>query len=104
VTGAKGATGASGPGGSNTVTVVTSTANTTAVTAVCAAGSHAVGGGGTAAGITITGGNASNMQGTFPSDAAGNLAATGTTNPPAWTSVYFKADPSNTATALCAPN
>ena len=78
--------------------------NANSVTAVCAVGSHAVGGGGSAAGIQVTGGNASNLQATFPSDASGNPAATGTTNPRGWTSAFFQANANNTAWAICVPN
>jgi hypothetical protein len=48
-----------------------------ALTAVCAAGSHVVGGGGSAVGVVLTGGNASNLQSTYPSDAVGTPAAAG---------------------------
>ena len=98
------ATGATGATGSNTVTVVVATANATTATAVCAAASHVVGGGGSALGVSLFGGNASNLQSTFPSDAAGNAAAGGSTNPPAWTAKFFQSNPTNTVWALCVPN
>ena len=99
-TGATGATGAAGA----TVTVVSVSADANSVTAACATGSHAVGGGGSAAGIQTTGGNASNLQATFPSDASGVPAASGTTDPQAWTSAFFQSNASNTTWALCVPN
>ena len=79
--------------------------NSRTVVALCAAGSHVVGGGGSAIGIILQGGgNASNLQSTFPSDATGNPAQGGTTNPTAWTASFFQTDPNNHAWALCVPN
>ena len=74
------------------------------VTAVCAAGSHVVGGGGSAIAIVTTGGNASNLQSSYPSDAAGTVATVGSTNPPAWTARFFAANPGNQVWGLCVPD
>jgi hypothetical protein len=104
LTGSTGATGATGSTASNTVTVVVASANATRATAVCAPGSHVVGGGGSAIGVAVTGGNASNLQSSYPSDASGVSATAGTTNPPAWTANFFQSNASNTAWALCVPN
>ena len=74
------------------------------MTAVCAAGSHVVGGGGTSIAVVTTGGNASNLQASYPSTTDGAVATNGSTNPPAWTARFFQANPSNGAWALCVPN
>ena len=86
------------------MTVVTTSGASNRLTAVCAAGSHVVGGGGSAVGIIVTGGNASNLQASFPSSADGTAATAGEINPPAWTATYFQANASNAAWALCVPN
>jgi hypothetical protein len=62
---------------------------------------HAIGGGGRslfgrARGI--------NLQGTYPSNAAGVALPNGGSNPPAWTVTFSDADPSNLAFVVCAPD
>ena len=104
--GPAGPVGPTGPAGSGsaTVTVVATQDDSTVVIAVCAAGSHVVGGGGTSIGIVTTGGNASNLQASYPSDDVGTAASNGSINPPAWTARFFQANPNNGAWALCVPD
>ena len=47
---------------------------------------------------------AANFQGSYPSDAAGNPVATGSTNPRYWTATFLAPDPGNQVFALCVPN
>jgi hypothetical protein len=85
--------------------VVRVSANAAEVTAVCGAGTHIGGGGAVSTATTGSGGNASgNIEGDFPSTTAGTPVANGSTNPPAWSAIFFEADPTNTAFALCVPN
>jgi hypothetical protein len=83
--------------GTATVTVVSANANNVQVTATCAAGQHAVGGGGFS-----TGGQNIDLTASFPSNSTGTPTASGT-NPTSWTARFASATGSNTAYVLCTP-
>jgi len=80
------------------------TATATTVTAACGAGTHAIAGGAKSTKTTGNSNNAPNVQGSFPSTAAGVATANGGSNPAAWTATFFAADASNTAFAMCVAN
>ncbi len=83
-----------GAPGTGTVTVVELSNNATIATAICPPGMHAISGGARTLRVNGSGANAAaNLQGSYPSNAAGVASRSGDTNPQAWTAIFITADP-----------
>ena len=105
--GVQGATGLTGPTGTATVTIKVVSAtldaggSATKVTADCGVGHHALGGGGSSAGIE-------QLTRTYPSDSVGDPAANNSTNPRYWSAMWTSTNSGfptqRSAYAICAPD